>query len=145
MDKNNYLLPKNVALTGQCIVQFCPTMASRGEIVKKVVQESGLSISRLARKINISRAQLYLDFANPEMSFDRILAIGKVLKHDFSLEFKDLSSDLVNLVNEEPGVLNRQLQDCQGKLLSVQEQLINALMTIDRYKQRYGPEPNANN
>ena len=145
MDKNNYLLPNNVALAGHTIVQFGPTMASRGEIVKKVVQESGLSISRLAQKINISRAQLYLDFANPEMSFDRILAIGKVLKHDFSQEFKDLSSDLVTLVNEEPGLLSRQLQDCQGRLLSVQEQLINALLTIDRYKQRYGPEPNATN
>lgn len=115
-------------------------MASRGEIVKRVVQESGFSVTRLAQKINISRAQLYLDFANPEMSFDRILAIGKVLRHDFSQEFKDLSTELVNLVNEEPGVYARQLHECQGRLLSLQDQLIDALRTIDRYKQRYGPD-----
>jgi hypothetical protein len=140
MDKNNYTLLSFVAHTGQSTVQFCPTMASRGETVQKVVRESGFSISRLAQKINISRAQLYLDFANPEMSWDRILAIGKVLKHDFSEEFKDLSSNLVSLVNEEPAPYVRQLNECQSRLLSVQDQLIQALQTIDRYQKRYGPE-----
>jgi transcriptional regulator with XRE-family HTH domain len=141
MDKSNYSLLNFVALAGHNALQFCPTMASRGEIVKKVVQESGLSISRLAQKINISRAQLYLDFANPDMSFDRILAIGKVLKHDFSQEFKDLTSDLVNRVNEEPAPYVRELQECRGRLVSVQEQLIEAMRTVARYREKYGPEP----
>lgn len=141
MDKNNYSLINIVALAGQNALQFCPTMASRGEIVKKVVQESGLSISRLAQKINISRAQLYLDFANPEMSFDRILAIGKVLKHDFSQDFKELSTDLVHLVNSSPGPSARLLTECQDRLLSVQDQLIKALQQLDRYREKYGPDP----
>lgn len=141
MDKYNYSLLNSVVLAGQLSVQFCPTMASRGEIVKKVVQESGLSISRLAQKINISRAQLYLDFANPEMSFDRILAIGKVLKHDFSQELKELPADLVNLVNEEPASYVRELQECRGQLVSVQSQLIEAMRTVARYREKYGPEP----
>jgi hypothetical protein len=141
MDKNNYKLLKFVALTGHGIGQFCPAMASRGEIVKKVVQESGLSISRLAQKINISRAQLYLDFANPEMSWDRILAIGKVLKHDFSEEFKDLTGTLVSLVNEEPNSYVRELQDCRGQLVEVQSQLIQAMKSLAHYREKYGPEP----
>lgn len=116
-------------------------MASRGEIVKKVVQESGLSISRLAQKINISRAQLYLDFANPEMSWDRILAIGKVLKHDFSEEFKDLTGTLVSLVNEEPGAYVRELQDCRGQLVQIQSELIQAMKSLAHYREKYGPEP----
>lgn len=141
MDKSNYSLLNFVALAGQKALQFCPTMDSRGEIVKRVVQESGFSITSLAKKINISRAQLYLDFSNPEMSFDRILAIGKVLKHDFSQEFKDLTSDLVNLVNEEPAPYVRELQECRGRLVSVQEQLIEAMRTVARYREKYGPEP----
>lgn len=141
MDKTYYRLRNSVALIGQLTGQFCPTMASRGETVKKVVQESGLSITTLAKKINISRAQLYLDFGNPEMSWDRILAIGKVLKHDFSQEFKDLSAGLINLVNEEPAPYVRELHECRGRLLTLQDQLIHALQTIDRYKERYGPEP----
>jgi hypothetical protein len=141
MDNSNYSLLNFVALAGQNTVQFCRTMASRGEIVKKVVQESGFSISRLAEKIKISRAQLYLDFANPEMSYDRILAIGKVLKHDFSQDFKDIPTDLVSLVNEDPSVYKSALQDCQNRLMNVQDQLITALQQLDRYKQRYGPDP----
>jgi hypothetical protein len=141
MDKNNYSLMNFVAPTRQSIGQFCPTMASRGEIVKKVVQESGISISALAQKINISRAQLYLDFANPQMSFDRILAIGKVLKHDFSEEFKDLSSGLISLVNEEPGPYVQALQDCRGQLVDVQAQLIKAMRSLAHYREKYGPEP----
>lgn len=141
MDKNNYSLLNYVALTRQMTGQFCPTMVSRGEIVKRVVQDSGFSIVRLAEKIHISRAQLYLDFANPEMSFDRILAIGKVLKHDFSQEFKDIPAGLVTLVNEEPAPYVRELQECQGRLVTVQAQLITAMTTIARYKEKYGPEP----
>ncbi|MDJ0367312.1 hypothetical protein QMK33_19360 [Hymenobacter sp. H14-R3] len=75
------------------------------------------------------------------MSWDRILAIGKVLKHDFSEEFKDLSGALVSLVNEEPAPYKRQFDDCQDRLVSVQHQLIAALQTLDLYKQRYGPDP----
>lgn len=141
MDKNNYILYNSVALAGHYTGQFCTVMVSRGEIVKKVVQESGFSVTRLAEKIKISRAQLYLDFANPEMSFDRILAIGKVLKHDFSQNFKEISTSLVNLVNAEPGPSERMLHECQDRLLSVQDQLIKALQQLDRYREKYGPDP----
>lgn len=141
MDKNYYSLIDFVNLTGQKAVQFCRTMASRGEIVKKVVKESGISVTGLARKISISRAQLYLDFENPEMSFDRILAIGKVLRHDFSQDFKDLPSGLISLVNEEPAQYVAQLNDCRNKLLTTQGQLIDAMNELAQYKKKYGDNP----
>ncbi len=125
------------------LTQFCATMASRGEIVKKVVQANGITIARLADRIGISRGQLYADLSNPDMSFDRILAIGKVLHYDFSQDFKDLPGTLVQLVNgvagQHPSQI--QLQECQSKLMSVQEQLIIALNSLTRYKEKYGPEP----
>ncbi|TPG72011.1 hypothetical protein [Hymenobacter nivis] len=93
----------------------------------------------MAKKINISRAQLYLDFENPQMSFDRILAIGKVLRHDFSKEFKELSGALISLVNEEPAPYVKALEDCRSNLVDVQSQLINALNKLDTYSKRYGP------
>lgn len=117
-------------------------MASRGEIVHQVIRESGISVTKLAEKIRISRAQLYQDFTNPEMSFDRILAIGKVLKHDFSQDFKELSGSLISLVNEEPAPYVRELDDCRNKLLSTQGQLIEAMSELARYKQRYGASIN---
>ena len=140
MDKSNYSLLHFVNPTRQSIAEFCRTMASRGEIVKKVIQESGFSVTRVAEKIRISRAQLYIDFANPEMSFDRILAIGKVLNHDFSQEFKDLSPGLVSLVNEEPVPFAAALNECRDKLLETQAQLITTMLELSQYKQRYGPD-----
>jgi hypothetical protein len=139
MDKSNYSLLHFVNPARQSIAEFCRTMAHRGEIVKKVVQDSGLSVTRVADKIRISRAQLYIDFANPEMSFDRILAIGKLLKHDFSGEFKELSSSLVSLVNEETTPFASALNDCRDKLLETQAQLIDTMFELNQYKAKYGP------
>ena len=115
-------------------------MVSRGEIVRKVVQESGLPLTRLAQKLGISRGVLYTDFDNPQMSFDRILAIGKIIGHDFSQYFRDLPAALVEAVNggSTPTVL--QLQECQAKLLTTQEKLIEALQVIDRYRIKYGSD-----
>ena len=140
MDKSNYSLHTFVNLTRHTCAEFCRAMESRGEIVKKVIKQSGYSVTRMADKIRISRAQLYNDFSDPEMSFDRILAIGKVLNHDFSQEFKDLSSGLVSLANEEPAPYAAALNECRDKLLETQAQLINTMMQLNQYKQRYGAE-----
>jgi hypothetical protein len=127
--------------TLQLAAQFCATMSSRGEIVKKVVVESGFTISRLAARLGISRTQLYADFTNPEMSFDRILAIGRILHHDFSKDFKELPDTLVELFNGTPAPTASQLQECQSKVVALQDRLIDALDTIARYREKYGPEP----
>jgi hypothetical protein len=116
-------------------------MIHRGEIVRKAVQESGITVSHLVEKLRLSRSQMYLDFANPEMSFDRILAIGKIIRHDFSADFKDLPSGLVEAVSGAPVPSAHLLQDCQKKIVSLQEELISALRTISKYKDKYGPEP----
>lgn len=112
-------------------------MSHRGEIVEKAVRASGLSITRLANRLGISRTQLYDDFGNPEMTLDRIVAIGKILHHDFSEDLRDLPAGLISA----PASSSGQLQDCQSKLLVVQDQLIKAMTTIARYREKYGPEP----
>jgi hypothetical protein len=122
-------------------------MTSRGEIVKKVVQESGVSVTRVAQEIGISRAQLYVDFSNPEMSYDRIIAIGKFLRHDFSQDFKDIPNGFITLEigdgSPYEGAVGRQLSECRDKLMTMQEQLIDALQLLDRYKQKYGTDLSA--
>lgn len=128
-------------LTLQTASQFCITMASRGEIVERIIRESGFTISRIAAKLKISRTQLYDDFSNPEMPLDRIVAIGKLLHHDFSQELKDVPAGIFQLESSLPAASAALLQDCQSKLLSAQEQLIAAMNTIARYKEKYGPEP----
>jgi hypothetical protein len=140
MNINNAKTRIYAAFSAQAAIQLCGTMISRGQIVKRVVLEHGLPLTRLAAKLGISRGVLYNDFDNPEMSFDRILAIGKILSHDFSQDFKDLPLGLVQAVNGDTTPTVFQLNECQSKLLSVQEKLIEALQTIDRYRLKYGTD-----
>jgi hypothetical protein len=140
MNKINTITSIVAAFPEHMAVQFCSRMISRGEIVKRVVQESGLPVTRLAQRLGISRGVLYNDFDNPQMSFDRILAIGKIIGHDFSQHFRDLPAALVEAVNGAAAPTVLQLQECQSKLLTTQEKLIEALQIIDRYRVKYGPE-----
>ena len=65
-------------------------MKHRGEIIEKVVRESGIPISYLAKSLKKSRQFVYNIFSNPNVPVDIIVLIGKITHHDFSQEFKDL-------------------------------------------------------
>ena len=60
-------------------------MQHRGEIVEKVVRESGFPIAELARRLKKSRRHIYNMFQNPHLSLDEILQIGKIIHYDFTL------------------------------------------------------------
>jgi hypothetical protein len=61
-----------------------------GEIIEKVIRESGYSITTIAQKLGKSRRWMYLLFDNPNVPIDLILQIGKIIYHDFSLEFPEI-------------------------------------------------------
>ena len=65
-------------------------MKHRGEIIEKVVRESGIPISIIAKSLKKSRQFVYNIFGNPNVPVDIIVLIGKITHHDFSQEFKDL-------------------------------------------------------
>lgn len=65
-------------------------MIHRGEIVAKRIEESGIPVSEVARKCNIVRQTLHRHLQEPEMSLDTIIKIGKVIKHDFGQDIKEL-------------------------------------------------------
>jgi predicted transcriptional regulator len=66
-------------------------MQHRGEIVEKIVRESGYSITKLATKLGKSRRWMYLAFENRNLSIDVILQIGSIIHYDFSTEISDLT------------------------------------------------------
>ena len=65
-------------------------MIHRDEIVEQVIRESGYSITNIAQKLGKSRRWMYLLFDNPNIPIDLILQIGKIIYHDFSLEFPEV-------------------------------------------------------
>ena len=67
-------------------------MQHRGEIVEQAVRKSGLSLTKLAERIGKSRKWLSDSFQNPNLSIEYIVAIGKIIYHDFSLEIIELKN-----------------------------------------------------
>lgn len=82
------------------VVSILCTMEHRGEIIEQAVRNSGLAISKIAEKLGKSRRWIYLMFENPHVPFETIVAIGKILHHDFSEEIKSM-----NTMVSEPQVI----------------------------------------
>lgn len=81
-------------------------MQHRGEIIEKAVRESGVSISKLAKRMNKSRQYIYNIFTTIDVNPDVILEIGKIIGHDFTSEiqiFQLVEEPIVkyNKLNEE--------------------------------------------
>ncbi len=65
-------------------------MQDRGEIIKQVVYNSGMTISELAKRMGKSRKWVYNQFENKSVSLDLILQIGEIIHHNFVNEIDDL-------------------------------------------------------
>jgi hypothetical protein len=80
------------------------TSAHRGEVLQTVVNESGLSITSLVKRVGYSRSSYYNHILDPQLDFGILEQYGKVLKHDFSINFPERSSQLVQ---EDPEEYNK--------------------------------------
>lgn len=74
-----------------CVCSFV-FMEHRGEILKKAIAESGMSISLIAKRMKKSRQWVYDQYHNPNVPYETVLLIGKIIHHDFSNEIKTLHS-----------------------------------------------------
>lgn len=77
-------------------------MQHKGEIVEKAVRASGYKIVKLAEQLGMSRRWVYLAFDEPNLSIDYILAIGKIIHHDFYPEINELKNQGRGVVHELP-------------------------------------------
>ena len=64
-----------------------------GLIVEKAVRRSGVSITELARKLNVDRKSLYNWFHQENLNVETIARIGHFLNFDFSKDFPDYNFD----------------------------------------------------
>jgi hypothetical protein len=55
----------------------------QGQIIKKAVFENGIKISVLARKIGVSRRQIYIIFSKEQVASHYITKIGEAINNDF--------------------------------------------------------------
>jgi predicted transcriptional regulator len=69
-----------------------------GLIVEKVVRRSGMSLSHLARLLNVNRRSIYNWFNQQRLSIDLILSIEKAIGYDFSNEIPEYSKYRVSIM-----------------------------------------------
>ncbi|MEM9569519.1 MAG: helix-turn-helix domain-containing protein [Bacteroidota bacterium] len=55
-----------------------------GNLLKKIIKKSGYSISSLAKQLHVSRITLYKKFALAKVPPTLLIAIGRIIGHDFS-------------------------------------------------------------
>jgi predicted transcriptional regulator len=56
----------------------------RGEMVERVVRESGYSLKSLAEHLKVSRRTLYNYFNQVDLSVELVMEIGRIIHYDFS-------------------------------------------------------------
>ncbi len=67
-------------------------MIHRGEIVERVVRDSGIPLTKVAKKMGKSRRWIYNVFEMPDLSLDLVLEFGKILHYDFSDEIPQIAN-----------------------------------------------------
>ena len=112
-------------------------MQHKGEIIEKAVRESGFSITRLAQRMGKSRRWVYQIFESPTVPVDYILAIGKIIHHDFTEDIKELKTYKVSMAKQmmnEPsqafGNDKEEVEYWKNKYLAVLEKYNDLLISI---------------
>ena len=72
------------------LFRYLPQMRHRGQLIQKAIDESGIPVKEVARRINKSRTTLYNYYSKPDLSIEIVYAIGKAIHRDFSAEISDL-------------------------------------------------------
>jgi hypothetical protein len=68
---------------------FLDMDSNAGQIVERVVRRNKVSISELARRMQVNRRSVYNWFDQKSLKIDIICKIGHVLNHDFSVDFPE--------------------------------------------------------
>jgi transcriptional regulator with XRE-family HTH domain len=76
-------------------------MSHRGQIVEKIIRRSGYSITRLAKKLGISRNTLYNRFENANLGYRFIMEVGNVIHYDFTIDFPEMKEE-IELMGDNP-------------------------------------------
>lgn len=73
----------------------------RGQVVRVVVDKSGMYHTDVAARVQRSRTSLYRDYEDPNMDWQLILKIGAVIDHDFKEEFPEIALYEEQFIREE--------------------------------------------
>lgn len=61
-----------------------------GNTIEKIIRREGHSLTDIAKLARVNRRSVYNWFMKPKLKPDIIHRLGRVIDHDFSVEFPDL-------------------------------------------------------
>ena len=117
-------------------------MIHRGEILKRVVGESGMKVLHLAKAIKVDPKTIYNWYGTPNIPLDKLLELGKALKHDFSMEVPELHKHQSTLITDEIDYQAKyiKLLEDHNELLNTHAQLLATIAqertTNNQYNER---------
>jgi DNA-binding XRE family transcriptional regulator len=101
----------------------------RGSIVEKTIRKSGYSITKLAKKIGISRNTFYNKFKNPDLSYNFIMEIGRIIHHDFTIDFPEIKEE-VDLLEKDQTKELWEIERKYAELLEKHAKLVATLVKL---------------
>ena len=72
----------------QTVERMCDEDLHIGRIIRQVVTRKGIKVSWLAKRLGCHRNNVYLIFSRAHIDTDTLMAVSRILGHDF---FADLS------------------------------------------------------
>lgn len=114
-------------------------MKHKGQIVETRVRASGMSISNVAKALNVNRQTLYNWFAEYDLEPYKILRVGKVIHHDFTEDFPKLINPLgspapANLESIESADCAKELNAVWAKYGAMAEKYFHLKEDYDQLK-----------
>ena len=106
-------------------------MKHRGKMYEHVVRQSDMSLNQIAERLGVSRLTLYNYFGYANLNWDTVLATGKVIGHDFSKEFPELTNMVHDVEETYWAAKDKELDDCKREKEKYQKKYIEALEEID--------------
>lgn len=99
----------------------------KGEIIEKVIRDSGVPIAEVARRLNISRKTMYNFFDKKNLDNDALIKIGKVIHVDLSNSFPQLFERLEEYPLPDLTKLREEVDHWKNKYIELLEEHNNLL------------------
>ncbi len=107
---------------------------NRGELLKRLVEDSNIPIQTVVKKAGFkSTTSYYQHIKKEDLTLDILMRYGKAIKYDFSRDFPEIKSLEDTLVNEDPKTIEeaiRQMNVWKEKYYKMTEENIELIREI---------------
>ena len=98
-----------------------------GEIIKKRIEESGMRLGDVAKRVGKVRNTFYNWYNRDELPLEDVIKIGRAIKHDFSEDFPALFNQVSDPAQTYGGKVATEVSKCREELSMWKEKYFDLL------------------